>query len=253
MSNLKGKVAVVTGGNSGIGYATAEKFKAEGATVIISGRSAEKVKEAATTLGVKGVVADVLDLKAIDAAVAEIKAEFGKVDILFVNAGIFTPAPVGSISEEMFDEQVGINFKGAVFTAEKFLPLLQSGSSITFLSSINAYTGMPVTAIYAASKAAVNSYMRTAAIELAPRGIRVNSLNPGPINTPIFGKVGMPQEQLNGFASAMQQRVPLKRFGKPEEIASFAAYLASDDAGYITGGEFNIDGGMNINSGVSDL
>jgi len=247
MSFLDGKVAVVTGGNSGIGYSTAKKLKEDGATVIITGRSAEKVNAAAEELGVKGIVADVLNLKAIDSAVSQVQNDHGNIDILFVNAGIFSPAPIGQVSEEMFDNQMGINFKGAVFTVEKFLPILNDGGSIINLSSVNAYTGMPNTAIYAASKAAMNSYTRTAATELAPRRIRVNAVNPGPVSTPIFGKTGMPEEQLNGFAQAMQNRVPLKRFGQPEDIAELVAFLASDRASFITGGEYNIDGGINVN------
>jgi NAD(P)-dependent dehydrogenase (short-subunit alcohol dehydrogenase family) len=247
MSNLTGKVAVVTGGNSGIGYASAEELKARGAKVIITGRSAEKVNTAAEALGVKGIVADVTELNAIDRLVTSVQSDYGKVDILFVNAGIFAPAPVGQITEDMFDHQMGINFKGAVFTIEKFLPILNDGASIINLSSVNAYTGMPNTAVYAASKAALNSYTRTAATELAARKIRVNAVNPGPVQTPIFSKTGMPEEQLSGFASAMQNRVPLKRFGQPSDIAKLVAFLASDDASFITGGEYNIDGGININ------
>ncbi|MCI4669197.1 MAG: SDR family oxidoreductase [Bacteroidia bacterium] len=247
MSHLDGKIAVVTGGNSGIGYSTAKKLKEDGAKVIITGRSTEKVNAAAAELGVKGITADVLDLSAIDAAVEEVRNEFGNIDILFVNAGIFAPAPIGQITEEMFDTQMGINFKGAVFTVEKFLPILNDGGSIINLSSINAYTGMPNTAIYASTKAAMNSYTRTAATELAGRNIRVNAVNPGPVSTPIFGKTGMPEEQLNGFASAMQNRVPLKRFGKPEDIAELVAFLVSDRASFITGAEYNIDGGINVN------
>ncbi|MBL4799117.1 MAG: SDR family oxidoreductase [Oleispira sp.] len=247
MNDLTGKVAVVTGGNSGIGYETAKYFKAAGAKVIITGRSAERVSTAASELGVKGIVADVIDLSAIDALVAQVKQEFGNIDVLFVNAGIFSPAPVGQNTEEMFDTQMGINFKGAVFTTEKFLPIINDGASIINLSSINAYTGMPNTAIYAASKAALNSYTRTAATELAGRKIRVNSVNPGPVFTPIFSKTGMPEEQLNEFAGAMQDRIPLKRFGQPEDIAKLVTFLASDDASFITGGEYNIDGGINVN------
>ena len=247
MNDLTGKIAVVTGGNSGIGYATAKYFKEAGANVIITGRSADRVITAATELGVKGIVADVIDLSAIDALVEQVKNEFGNVDVLFVNAGIFSPAPVGQNTEEMFDTQMGINFKGAVFTTEKFLPIINDGGSIINLSSINAYTGMPNTAIYAASKAALNSYTRTAATELAPRKIRVNSVNPGPTYTPIFGKTGMAEDQLNEFAEAMQNRIPLKRFGQPEDIAKLVTFLASDDASFITGGEYNIDGGINLN------
>lgn len=247
MSKLNGKVAIVTGGNSGIGYYSAKKLKEDGATVIITGRSEEKVHSAAEELGVKGVIADALDLKATDELVNYVKNEYGKVDILFINAGIFQPAPVGAISEEMFDHQMGINFKGAVFTLEKFIPVLNDGASVINLSSVNAYTGMPNTAVYAASKAALNSYTRTAATELAPRKIRVNAVNPGPVETPIFGKTGMPEDQLNGFAQAMQNRVPLKRFGKPDDVANLVSFLASDDASFITGSEYNIDGGININ------
>lgn len=247
MSNLNGKVAVITGGNSGIGYATAKELKEKGAEVIITGRSTERVHSAAVELGVKGYTADVAKLDELDQLVNEVQANHGKVDILFVNAGIFAPAPVGQISEEMFDHQVGINFKGAVFTTEKFLPLLNDGASVINLSSVNAYTGMPNTAVYAATKAALNSYTRTAATELAPRKIRVNAVNPGPVETPIFGKTGMPEDQLNGFAGAMQNRVPLKRFGQAPEIAKLVSFLASDDAAFITGSEYNIDGGVNVN------
>ncbi|MTI86762.1 MAG: SDR family oxidoreductase [Balneolaceae bacterium] len=247
MSSLNGKVAVVTGGNSGIGYTTAQKLKHRGAEVIITGRSAEKVQSAAEEIGVRGMVADVRDLSAIDHMADQIKNEFGKIDILFVNAGVFQPVPIGQISEEVFDYQMEINFKGAVFTIEKLLPILNDGASIINLSSVNAYTGMPNTAVYAASKAALNSYTRTASTELAPRGIRINSVNPGPVETPIFGKTGMKEEDLNGLAEEMQNRIPLKRYGQPEDIASLVAFLASDEASFITGSEYNIDGGININ------
>jgi len=247
MSNLNGKNAVITGGNSGIGYATAKKFKQDGANVIIVGRSEERVNIAASEVGVKGLVADVNHLSALDDLVEQVKAEFGELDILFVNAGIFTPAPIGQNSEEMFDTQMGINFKGAVFTIEKLLPILNEGASIINLSSVLAYAGMPNASIYAASKAAMNSYTRTASTELAPRKIRINSVNPGPVSTPIYGKTGLPKEQLDNFTAAMLDRIPLKHFGKPEDIANLVAFLASDEASFITGSEFNIDGGINVN------
>ena len=247
MSTLNGKVAVITGGNSGIGYATAKKLKEEGATVIITGRSKEKVDAAAAELDVRGITADVSDLSAVDEAVHQIKEEWGSIDILFVNAGVFIPMPVGHNSEEGFNTLVSINFKGAVFTIEKFLPILNDGSSIINLSSVNAYTGMPNTAVYGATKAALNSYTRAAATELAPRKIRVNALNPGPIATAIFSKTGMTEEQLAGMGELMKNRIPLKRYGKPEEIAEMVAFLASDKASFITGAEYNVDGGLNIN------
>ena len=246
MANLSGKVAVVTGGNSGIGFSTAQKFKEDGADVIIAGRSAEKVEKAAQELGIKGLVADVSDLAAINRLVEQVQAEVNSVDILFINAGVFFPTPVGHISEELYDTQMNINFKGAVFTLEKFLPILNEGASVINLSSINAYTGMANTAIYAASKAAMNSYTRTAATELAPRKIRVNAVNPGPIETPIFGKSGLSEEQLSGFAESVQEKVLLNRFGNPAEVANLVSFLASDDAKFITGGEYNVDGGMTI-------
>lgn len=251
MNKLQGKIAVVTGGNSGIGYAAAAEFIANGAKVIITGRNAEKVARAAAELGATGFVADQSNLSDLDRLVTEVKNQFGSVDVLFVNAGIFTPAPVGHISEDIYDTQMDINFKGAVFTVQKFLPILNEGASVINLSSVNAYTGMANTAIYAASKAALNSFTRTAATELASRKIRVNAVNPGPVATPIFEKVGMPEADLHAFAGAMQNRVPLKQFGTPEAIAKLVTFLASDDAWFITGAEYNIDGGININPVLS--
>ncbi len=241
------KIRVVTGGNSGIGYATAQVFRAQGDDVIITGRNAEKVAQAAKELGVIGMVADVQDLASIDHLVSDIKNEFGQIDSLFVNAGVFQPTPLGQISEESFDYQININLKGAIFTVEKFLPIIKDGGSITNLSSINAYTGMPNTAVYAATKAALNSFTRTAATELAPRKIRVNAVNPGPVSTPIFGKTGMADDQLSELANSMQDRIPLKRFGEPGEVAHLVSFLSSEQASFINGSEINIDGGMNIN------
>ena len=217
----------------------------------ITGRSEERVAKAARELGVTGIVADVLDLSARDSLVKEVKSTVGNVDILFANAGTFLPTPIGQLSEEVFDTQMGINFKGAVFTIEKFVPILNDGASIINLSSVLSYAGMANGSIYSASKAALNSYTRSAATELADRGIRVNTVLPGPIDTPIYAKTGMDEEQLNGFAQAVLNSVPLKRFGQAEEVAKLVTFLASDDAAFITGGEYSIDGGIIIHPLVS--
>ncbi len=248
MKTLQNKVAVITGGNSGIGYATAQELVSQGAHVFITGRNRSALQEAIQELGhgTRGRISDQSDLHDIDALVEEVKEAYGHVDILFVNAGVAALAPFDSITEAQFDANMDINFKGAFFTLQKFLPLLREGSSVTFLSSVNAYTAMPNTAVYGASKAALNSLTRTAAYELAPRGIRVNAVCPGPVNTPLFGKVGLSEEAVQQFAGTMQQRIPLKRFGAPQDIAKLVSFISSDDAAFITGSEYVIDGGVNL-------
>ena len=246
MSTLKNKVAVVTGGNSGIGYATAEEFVAKGAQVIITGRNRAAVDAAATKLGngTLGIIADQASLADTDALVNTVKEHFGKVDVLFVNAGIGTFSPVAEVTEAAFDSIMNINFKGAYFTVQKFLPLLNDGASIILLSSVNAFTAMPNTSVYSASKAALNALGRTLSNELAVRNIRVNTVNPGPINTPIFDKLGMDEESRTSFNNLIKQRVPLNRSGESSEVAKLVAFLASSDASFITGSEYTIDGGI---------
>ncbi len=247
MSRLQGKTAVITGGNSGIGFATAKQFKQAGADVVITGRNRDAVDTAAAELGVNGVVSDQADLADIDNLVNLVKDRFGGADVLVISAGVASYAMVEDMPEDQFDNMMDVNFKGAFFTLQKFIPILNEGSSVINVSSINAYSGMPQTCIYAASKAALNSLTRTAAYELAPRHIRVNAINPGATNTPVWGKVGLSEEALAEVAAAMQNRIPLKRFGEPDEIANLITFLASDDAGFITGAEYTIDGGTAIN------
>lgn len=247
MTKLNGKVAVVTGGNSGIGYASAKDLIDNGAQVVITGRNPEAVNRAARELGAEGIVADQSSLSDTDHLVEQVKAKFGKIDILFINAGVVAMAPIEVLTEEQFDDSMNINFKGAFFTLQKFIPILSEGASVINLSSINAYSGMPNTAAYAASKAALNSLTRTAAYELAPKKIRVNAVCPGPVKTPIFSKAGLDESAINEFSSAMQNRVPMKRFGESGDIAKLVTFLASDDSSFITGSEYVIDGGVILN------
>jgi len=246
MKRLEGKVAVVTGGNSGIGLATAKRFQQEGAQVVISGRSKKTLDEAVRTIGngVIAVQADVAKLTDVDKLFAEVSQKLGKIDVLFVNAGIATLAPLSETSESAFDEQFDINIKGAYFTIQKALPLLNDGASIILNTSVADQKGTVGASAYSATKAALRSLARTVAAELAERGIRVNTVAPGPIATPIFGRAGLPKEAVDEFAKEIVSKVPMKRFGQPEEVAATVAFLASQDASYITGVEINVDGGM---------
>ena len=245
MARLKGKVAVVTGGNSGIGLATARRFQEEGAKVIIAGRSRTTLDEAVKSIGngILAVQADVSRLEDVDKLYAEVAKKYGKIDVLFVNAGVAKFAPLAQTTESTYDEQFDINIKGAYFTIQKALPLLNDGASIILNTSVADRKGTANTSAYSATKAALRSLARTAAAELADRGIRVNTVAPGPIVTPIFGRTGLPQEAIDGFAKEIVSKVPLKRFGQPEEVASAVAFLASQDASYITGVELSVDGG----------
>ncbi|MNK81812.1 Diacetyl reductase [(S)-acetoin forming] [compost metagenome] len=248
MKNLENKVAIVTGGNSGIGYAAAADLVAKGAKVIVTGRNKEALAKAEKELNVTGIVADQSDLKSIDNLVEEVKSKFGKVDILFLNAGIAAFAPVDSASEDHYDSIMNVNVKGVYFTVQKVLPILNDGGSIIFNTSVNAHVGMPNSSVYAASKAAVLSLNKVFAVELASRKIRVNAVSPGPIETPLYGKVGLEKEEVEGLGSALGEKILLKRFGQAAEVAKTVSFLASDDASFITGSEIVVDGGLIVNT-----
>jgi NAD(P)-dependent dehydrogenase (short-subunit alcohol dehydrogenase family) len=246
MKRLEGKVAVVTGGNSGIGLATAKRLQEEGAKVVIAGRSRKTLDEAVKAIGngVIAVQADVSKLTDVDKLFAEVSRKLGKIDVLFVNAGIATFAPFSETSESAYDQQFDINIKGAYFTIQKALPLLNDGASIILNTSVADRKGTVGASAYSATKAALRSLARTVAAELAGRGIRVNTVAPGPIVTPIFGRTGLSKQAIDEFANEIVSKVPMKRFGQPEEVAATVAFLASQDASYITGVEINVDGGM---------
>ncbi len=246
MGKLEGKVAVITGGNSGIGLATAKEFKEQGARLVITGRDQQTLEDARREIGgdVLAVRADTSSLREIDQLFAAVAETFGRIDVLFVNAGIGKFAPVEAVTEELFDSIMDINFKGAYFTIQKALPLLNDNASVVLNASINAYIGMPNSSVYAASKAALITLARTLSAELVGRGIRVNVVSPGPVTTPIFNKLGLPAEALDDMAESIRAQVPMKRFGRPEEIAKTVLFLASDDSSFLIGTEIVADGGM---------
>lgn len=246
METLKGKTAVVTGGNSGIGYATARELKQQGATVIITGRRKDAIDSAAAELGVTGLVADQGDLAAIESLAGTIKATFGKVDILFINAGVLGGGAIEQATEAVFDQVIDINFKGAYFTLSRFIPLLNDGASVTFLSSNTASMNVASSSIYSSSKAALNAVMKIAALELAPRKIRVNAISPGPIETAILQKQGYDEAQLDGLKAWMLDRIPLQHMGKAGDVGKMVAHLSGDAASFITGAELVMDGGMSL-------
>jgi len=242
---LEGKVALVTGGNSGIGLATAKRFVAEGAYVFITGRRPAELDVAEKEIGSKvtGIQGDVARLADLDRLFAQIKREKGKLDIVFANAGVAELAPVGEITEEQFDRIFDINVKGLLFTVQKALPLIPDGGSIILNASIVASKGNAASSVYSATKAAVRSFARTWTMDLKERKIRVNALSPGPINTPAYDRLAQSGPAGQQMLASIVNRVPMGRFGTPDEIARAAVFLASDDSTFVTGTELFVDGG----------
>ena len=251
MNKLSNKIAIVTGGNSGIGYAAAQELISEGASVIITGRNKASLETSAKELNAKAIVADQADLKSIDQLVEEVKATYGKIDIIFLNAGTAAFAPLEFASEEHYDTIMNVNVKGVYFTLQKLLPILNDGASVVFNTSINAHVGMPNSSVYAGSKAAILAFNRVFATELAPRKIRVNAISPGPVETPLYGKLGLGHEEVAGFGEILGKKILLNRFGQPNEIGKAVVFLASADASFITGTELVVDGGLLVNPVVA--
>jgi NAD(P)-dependent dehydrogenase (short-subunit alcohol dehydrogenase family) len=246
MRRLEGKVAVVTGGNSGIGLASAKRLLDEGARVAIAGRSQKTLDEAVKYLGngTLAVQTDVAKLADLDKLYAAVSKKLGKIDVLFVNAGVANFAPLADTTEQVYDTNFDINAKGAFFTIQKAIPFLNDGASIILNTSVAGQKGFGTAGSYAATKAALRSFARTAASELVGRNIRVNTVAPGPIETPIFGRTGLDKAAIDEMAQGFVSMVPMKRLGQPEEVAGAVAFLASSDSSYITGVEINVDGGM---------
>jgi NAD(P)-dependent dehydrogenase (short-subunit alcohol dehydrogenase family) len=246
MKKLEGKIAVITGGNSGIGLATAQRFVSEGAYVFITGRRQSELDEAVKQIGtnVSGIQGDVSNLADLDRLYAAVKKQKGRIDILFANAGVGELAPLGTITEAHFDKTFGINVKGLLFTVQKALLLLQDGGSIILNASIAASKGLEGISVYSATKAAVRSFARSWTVELKHRKIRVNAISPGQIDTPGI-RTGMMQneEQIKQFMASQVATIPLGRMGNPDEVANVVSFLASDDSSFITGIELFVDGG----------
>ncbi|HEV8200286.1 MAG TPA: SDR family oxidoreductase [Candidatus Polarisedimenticolia bacterium] len=243
---FKDKVAVITGGNSGIGLAAAKAFAREGAKVAITGRSEDTLRAAEKEIGAGTLAlqADLSKLAGIAAFRDRVRETFGRIDALFVNHGVAIPGAFESVSEAHFDEMVDTNVKGAFFTIQKTLPLLTRDSAVILNASINAHRANSAGAVYALTKAAIVNLGKSLASDLAPRGIRVNVISPGPVETPIFGRMGFPEEQMRQMKEQVAGLVPLKRFARPDEIAAAVLFLASSESSYVVGSELIVDGGM---------
>jgi len=243
---LAGKVAVVTGGNSGIGLATAKRFAAEGAHVFITGRRQKELDAAVREIGgnATGVLGDVSKLADLDRLYETVRKEKGRVDVLFANAGIAEFSPMGEITEEHYDKTFATNVKGLLFTVQKALPLMPDGGAVILNASIVSVKGLPAMSVYSATKAAVRSFARSWTTDLKARRIRVNVVSPGPIATPAIDRLVGGKEEADQFKTNMAAQVPLGRVGDPDEIAKAAVFLASDDSSYVAGIELFVDGGM---------
>ncbi|MDZ8137536.1 MAG: glucose 1-dehydrogenase [Nostoc sp. DedQUE04] len=246
MKKLEGKIALVTGGNSGIGLATAKQFVAEGAYVYITGRRQAELDAAVEAIGknVTAVQSDVSNLADLDRLFATIKLELGHLDIIFANAGGGQIAPLGAITEEHFDKTFNVNVKGLLFTVQKALPLLPEGASIILNASITSIKGTPAFSVYSATKAAVRSFARNWILDLRERKIRVNAISPGVVPTPGYDHLGLNDQQLQEFVDSQASTIPLGRVGTPDEIAKAVVFLASDDSSFVNGIELFVDGGM---------
>jgi NAD(P)-dependent dehydrogenase (short-subunit alcohol dehydrogenase family) len=242
-----GKVAAVIGGNSGIGLATAKAFAAEGARVVITGRDPDTLRSAAREIGHDAVShrCDIADLRQIEALFARLRADHDRIDVLFVNAGVGAFLPIEAVTEADWDHIQGINLKGVFFTVQHALPLLSKGASIVLTGSIGALKGLPTGSVYAASKAGLRALGRSFAAELVGRGIRVNVVSPGPVETPIIHRTGgLPPEAVPALREQMIANTPMHRMGAPEEVAAAVLFLASDAAAFVTGIDFLVDGGV---------
>jgi NAD(P)-dependent dehydrogenase (short-subunit alcohol dehydrogenase family) len=243
---LKNKVAFVTGGTSGIGLETAKLFQAEGAQVVLLGSNAERLAAAGDALGGEALLvrADIRKVADIERAVEETRVKFGRIDVLFANAGATTVAPLEAVTEAYVADNLALNFTGTFFTIQKAAQVMAQGGSIIVTTSFLNTIGYPGLSILAATKAAARSLVRTLGAELAPRGIRVNALSPGAIATPFYSKIGLPDDVLSEIAAGITQKVGLRRFGEALELAKTALFLASDDSSYTTGAELVVDGGL---------
>ncbi len=244
--SFKGKTILITGATSGMGLVTAKDLLAQGAKVVLSGRNQDKLNALDKELSGDYLLvrADAASIEDNRLLVQKTVNHFGVIDSLFINAGIFAAQPVANYEESLYDSIFNINTKGAFFTAQAAIPHLKDGGNIIFNTSVSNVKGMPGVSAYAASKAALRSFVRTLATELAHRQIRVNAVSPGPIETPIWGKTNLTEEEISGFSAGVSQQVPLGRFGKSEEVSKAVQFLASDGASYVNGIELAVDGGM---------